>query len=671
MSVVKMQKFLLCGLESDREPLLKALQKNGQLHLKAQTPEDPSFRPPASAQEKSSCEKIAQNMLNALTVLDTYAPAKGGLLDSLKGRKPLTSGRWEERSALEAQAVEAAARIQGLQKELSEQTAREVRLQAALEPLVPWASLPVPLDYGGTKNCKAIIGALPGQWTADSVEQLLAQEAPEAESFTAEVISSEPSQTCLMVLALRSEADRLEDVLRRKGFARPAQAPEGVLPSEYRRDLEKQIARAREEQEATREELAACGGSRTLLQFCYDDNVLKAQRKDALGKALSTGRVIVFSGYLPAGSAEAVKKQLEDAFVCSMELSDASDDPEAPVLLKNNPFSEPTESVVLSYGAPHKGEVDPTLIMSFFYYFLFGLMLSDAGYGLVMAIGCFAVLRLFPKIGSGLKQMLKMFFWCGVSTTFWGVMFGSYFGDAIPVIADKFFHTTVTVPALWLVPLEEPMTLLIWCFAFGIVHLFVGLGIKGYMLLRDKQWLDFFAGVLCWYFLLIGLLLMLLPTDIYASIAGAAVPLPKAVSVLAVILAVIGALGIIFFTAHRRKNFGLRIAMGAYELYGATSWLSDILSYSRLLALGLATGVIATVFNQMAAMVVNTDTVFSTIVSVILFATIFLVGHVLNMAINLLGAYVHTNRLQYVEFFGKFYEGGGEEYAPLSAENTQ
>ena len=112
----------------------------------------------------------------------------------------------------------------------------------------------------------------------------------------------------------------------------------------------------------------------------------------------------------------------------------------------------------------------------------------------------------------------------------------------------------------------------------------------------------------------------------------------------------------------RRKGgrWGIRLALGAYDLYNVTGWLSDLLSYSRLLALGLATGVIASVVNQMGSMFGNS------VFGVLLFLAVFVVGHTFNLAINLLGAYVHTCRLQYVEFFGKFYEGGGKAFAPFA-----
>jgi V/A-type H+-transporting ATPase subunit I len=199
---------------------------------------------------------------------------------------------------------------------------------------------------------------------------------------------------------------------------------------------------------------------------------------------------------------------------------------------------------------------------------------------------------------------------------------------------------------------------------FGVIHLYVGLGLKGYMCIRDKRYTDFFCDVVLWYMLLTGLILMLLPTEMFASIAQMDIVFPPALSALAKWLSILGALGILLMSGRSSKNFGLRIALGAYDLYNISGWLSDVLSYSRLLALGLATGVIASVINQMGSM--GGKSIFG----VILFIVVFIFGHLFNLAINLLGAYVHTNRLQFVEFFGKFYEGGGRAFNPFK-ENTK
>ncbi|MEI3129785.1 MAG: V-type ATPase 116kDa subunit family protein [Oscillospiraceae bacterium] len=159
--------------------------------------------------------------------------------------------------------------------------------------------------------------------------------------------------------------------------------------------------------------------------------------------------------------------------------------------------------------------------------------------------------------------------------------------------------------------------------------------------------------------MLVGLIIMLLPTDLFYGISQMAFAFPRGSAQAGKIMAAAGAFGILLMSARDKKNPGLRLALGAYDLYGVTGWLSDVLSYSRLLALGLATGVIAQVVNQMGSMLgggPRRDRL----------CVIFIVGHTLNIGINLLGAYVHTCRLQYVEFFGKFYEGGGRAFHPSS-----
>ena len=355
---------------------------------------------------------------------------------------------------------------------------------------------------------------------------------------------------------------------------------------------------------------------------------------------------------------------LTGKYDCTVDIEELKEDEEAPVILKNNPFSSSMEGVVESYGLPTKGEIDPTTIMSFFYVFFFGMMLSDAAYGLIVAVVCGILVHKYPRMSVGMRKSLKLFFYCGISTVVWGVLFGGYFGNIVDIVSEKFFGTKMVVPALWFVPLDEPMKLLLFSLLFGVIHLFTGLAIKGYICIRDGKILDFFCDVVLWFMLLIGLILMLLPSSLFASIAQMTIVFPEALNTLAKVLAAAGAIGIVLMSGRSNKNPALRIALGAYDLYNITGWLSDVLSYSRLLALGLATGVIASVINQMGSMLPNN------VIGVVFFILIFLVGHAMNLAINLLGAYVHTNRLQFVEFFGKFYEGGGRPFNPFK-ENTK
>jgi V/A-type H+-transporting ATPase subunit I len=206
--------------------------------------------------------------------------------------------------------------------------------------------------------------------------------------------------------------------------------------------------------------------------------------------------------------------------------------------------------------------------------------------------------------------------------------------------------------------------MLVFSLLFGLIHLFGGLAMKGYMCLKKRDFVGFFADVIPWYMLIAGLIMMLMPTELFASIAQVTFNFSPALKNASYIITIVGAVVIILMSGRSHKNPVLRLALGLYDIYNLTGWLSDILSYSRLLALGLATGVIAQVVNQMGSMMGDG------IVGIIVFIIVFLVGHTFNLAINMLGAYVHTCRLQYVEFFGKFYEGGGVQFAPFR-ENTK
>ena len=198
---------------------------------------------------------------------------------------------------------------------------------------------------------------------------------------------------------------------------------------------------------------------------------------------------------------------------------------------------------------------------------------------------------------------------------------------------------------------------------FGLIHLFAGLGVKGYEYLKDHDVVGFLSDVIAWYLFIGGLVLMLIPTQIFASIAQTQITFPDWLNMAAKVMTIVGMVTIIFMSGRANKNWGIRVALGAYDIYGVTGWLSDVLSYSRLLALGLATGVIGSVINMMASM--NGKSV----IGVIIFIVVFIFGHTLNILINLLGAYVHTNRLQYVEFFGKFFDGGGKQFKPFKTIN--
>lgn len=658
MAIVQMQRINICALKKNRKAILERLQELGAMEIDIQLEDDSLGEKQDVASSRALFERRAQTADQALAILNIYVPEKKGMLDSLAGKPLVEKELFEKAAENQDQYMATASRIVTLDKQIAESKAAVLKVQNQVEALAPWLSLTVPVSYTGTQKTAVLIGTMPNPQDQQSILNLLAGAVPDVEAVDVELISTDKDFTYLAVICMKQDAGKVEEVLRTGGFSKPS-SPVQKIPEEYKKDLEAEIVKAQEQVKQLESELAECAVSRQDLELISDYYRTRAEKYRILGEIPQTASTFAISGYVPAAKADAIVKDLSEHYGAAAETEGIKEEEEPPVLLHNNRFSESVEGVLASFGLPAKGEIDPTFFTSIFYVFLFGLMLSDAAYGLIVSLACGIVLLKFPRMETNLRKSVQLFFWCGLSTLFWGVLFGGYFGDALDVISETFFGHKISIPALWFVPLNEPMRMLLYSMLFGVIHLFTGLALKGYMYIRDHKYMDFVCDVIFWYMLLLGLIGLLIPSSMFAGIAGKQIVFPAALNAAAKWSAILGAVGIVLFSGRSSKNPALRIALGAYDLYNITGWLSDVLSYSRLLALGLATGVIASVVNQMGSMGGKS------IGGVILFIIVFVIGHVFNMAINLLGAYVHTCRLQYVEFFGKFYEGGGKPFEPF------
>lgn len=663
MSVLQMQRISICAMKKDRKAILEELQRLGVMEIETSRMPSEGLEKMDTLEDRQKFEKQASILDQALDVLQEYAPEKTSMLSSLEGKKLVERKVYQDVVSNRESILDTAQHILLMKKKEAEAKAEIVKLLAQKEALLPWLSLSVPMDYEGTKKTKVFIGSIGSVMTQEEVMAKIAEAAPDLTACDVEIVSADKDQTCLTAVCLRTEADLLEEALRSAGFSRPAQTITEIPAKEVEK-IEKRISEVGKEIADFGKEIQDQAGHRENLKTLSDYYRTRAQRYEVLGQVPQTRNTFVISGYIAKKNAAKLAEKLDREYSLSVEIEDLPEEEEAPVLLENGKATRSVEGVLESFGLPAKGEVDPTKIMFVFYVFLFGLMLSDAAYGLIIFVACAVLLKKYPRMSDGMAKSLRMFMYCGISTLVWGILFGGYFGDVVNVVSRVFFGHEVGIPALWFVPLNDPMKLLIFSMLFGLIHLFTGLAIKGYMCLRDKRYMDFFCDVVLWFAFLIGLILMLLPSSLFYSISQMHIVFPAALETFSKVLAIAGAVGLLLMSGRSSKNPALRIALGAYDLYNITGWLSDVLSYSRLLALGLATGVIASVVNQMGSMAGKG--VFGAIVFII----VFIIGHIFNIAINLLGAYVHTNRLQYVEFFGKFYEGGGRAFNPFKA-NTK
>ena len=655
---VPMSRITIYGSKKDRKAVLEFLQRQQSVDISEPDAENEElgFSNMNTSDSRSEFMRERAAGEKALDILEKYAPEDKGLLSSFEGRKSLSAEEYYQYVDDIPEMMSISERITEAEEEIGEKHGRIVRHRAEIDELTPWLSLDVSLSETGTKSSTCIIGMFPEELTqAQILEKYYS--GSDAPPIYIEIVNTLPQQTCVFVMCGKKHAAECEKQLRTFGFSRMKTSYSGV-PSERTAEIKCEITALEAEIAALEKEIVSYAGARNSLKFMVDYYAMRTEKYGVLSKLSQRKRVFVITGYVPTAVAQSLTAVLEHKYNAAVEAEAANDD--APILLKNAYLTEPVEGVVKTFAMPAKQEIDPTGVMAFFYYVLFGMMLSDAAYGLIIFLGCLFALTKFKNMESDMKKTLRMFMYCGVSTMFWGVMFGSYFGDVVPTVSSTFFNKEITIPPVWFEPVNDPMKMLMFSFVIGIAHLFTGLGVRLYQCIKAKDYAAAFGDCIFWYMLVGGGILYLFRVDMFLSMAGLSAKLPQVWGTVAAVSAGIGTLGILLFTAPQNK-MGKRLAKGAYSLYGVTSWLSDILSYSRLLALGLATGVIATVFNKMGSMFGGG------IVGAIIFAIVFVVGHTLNLGINALGAYVHTNRLQFVEFFGKFFEGGGREFSPFAA----
>lgn len=665
MAVMQMRRVNICALHQDRKAILEKLQKNGWMEIDREQKDGDTFRRMDTVGARNQFQKELHQTERALEILGEYAPEEKVSFAGLRGKPVIEEDIYDFGAKKGESLLKVIDELIEKDKEIIDQKAIIQRLENQKEELAPWLSLTVPMSYKGTKKSDFFVGTISAELSERQIEEQLSLKVPECSLYSINVLYSSKDMTYLAVVVLKQESKALEDGLRKIGFSRPSSLI-NQTPKEYVDSVAPQIKEAEDKIAALTAEISTHKDLWFDLKVYADYCRLRVDKYEVLGTLPQTKNAFAITGYMPAIEAKRVQEFITDKFDAVVEVEEIGEEEDAPVVLKNGWFGSIGESTVTSYAFPGKGEIDPSTIMMVFYVIFFGLMLSDAAYGAILSIATGIALWKFPRMPQGIKSLVQLFFLCGFSTLFWGIMFGGYFGDAFDVIASTYLGIELNggavVPAAWFTPLNNPMRLLMFCLLFGLIHMFMGMFIKGYQKLKNKDYKGFVVECLGTVFFVLGLILMLLPTSLFESIAQMEFNFPAATGLIAKAMVIAGAVIIILFSSDA-KNPALRVLLGVYEIYNnITGWLSDTLSYSRLLALGLATGVIASVINQMGSMGGKS------VVGIIVFVIVFIFGHIFNMAINLLGAYVHTCRLQYVEFFNKFYDGGGRKFSPYFAD---
>lgn len=642
MAIVKMKRLRLIGMQSDREELLKRLQRMGCVELRQPEGEqtDPEWEKLSAPDTAALNEarEIGACLNTALETLNHFAPAKGGMFRE----RPAVTEREFFHDGAYAQARETAQAVNHAQRRIQSLTAERGKLQNQKASLTPWLTLDVPLDILSTKDVTVQFGTIPVSVEMDDVTAALSDAAPLAQLIPA---SRDADVQYVFILYHNSNGADAEAVLRACNFsAAPLKGWKGTALENSRR-LDGELARVDAEQKKEEDTIRACAEHRELLERCADRAAQEICRQEGKELLRETKQTFYLTGWLPAESVEELGKVLAP-FSCAWETAEPTEEeiPEVPVKLKNNWFSSPLNMVTNMYVMPAYDGLDPNPLMAPFFILFFGLMMADMGYGIWMLLGGWFLLKKLKARGT-MKDMGGLLVLCGISTFIFGALTGGFFGDFIPQLLKIINpESTFELPYLFS-PLTDTLAILIGSLVLGVLQIITGMIISVVKKCKDGAVADAIWEEGTWFVILGGGALAVLGIG---NVAGYPVLL-----LLGLVMLVIG-------SGRNAKGFGKVTALIGAVYNGVTGYFSDILSYARLMALMLAGAVIAQVFNTLGSVTGN----------VVTFVIISFIGNLLNFALNLLGCYVHDLRLQCLEFFNRFYKEGGRAFQPLAV-NTK
>lgn len=442
MAKLKMKKIELIALLTDSKKIIELLQRKGIVEICSNT-DDELFKTNVTS-VVSSFEKFKVTAIQALEILDRYAPEKKALADMLNGRTEVDKHDFGK-GAMELETIMNSAReIVRCNRSIIDFENTISQLDVKCDTLREWINLDVPLNFKGTASTSAFIGSVPFMISADEIESKFPS------GCSAEVISSSKEQTNIFVMLSKDSEEEASEVLRSMSFI-PISIKENMIPKELLRSYNMEKEKLEKSIEQLKKKIIQLAENRQKLKFAVDYLQMRKDKYEALNDLGFTEKTFVLTGYIPEKYTLSLQKEIESKFTALITYSEPENGEDVPVLLENSGFSAPVEGITKMYALPSEKDVDPTPVMSFFYYLFFGMMLSDAGYGLLMLIGTTIALKKF-KLETSMRKTLTMFRNCGISTIIWGALFGSWFGDIVQVVGREFFHKEIGSIALWFQP---------------------------------------------------------------------------------------------------------------------------------------------------------------------------------------------------------------------------
>jgi V/A-type H+-transporting ATPase subunit I len=629
MAIAEVQKVQILAHSGMKRDVLSSLQKEGILQIEKVDSENLGLTSPSA--EISHLDHLLHRLSNALGFLSQWD--EGGFTKKLVSQKPQIL-RQEIDTFLKVDYDKLLDKIENIEKRKNDTLSHIRFLEKEEEILSPLMCLNLPIKLvSATESTEVILGSMP----LPSFKELSGKNE---EALWIHILSEGKRTVYLLMGFLKAEREHFEQLFKQLGFF-PIYFTESMLERAVSQDTVKDLAEKLKQEksecfdklEALEREGKEMAAYREQLMRSYD--VLFNEREKLLSSRYlgDTERAFFLEGWIKTQDILKLEAKLQpysELIQCYFRPPLKNED--TPIVLENPRVGKPFELITKLYGLPQRGTIDPTLALAPFFFLFVGLAVSEAGYGLLVALLSFLFLR-FAKPKGGLKQFLTLLSILGIATVIMGTLVGGWFGFPIKQL-------------MVLDPLKDPVSFLILSLGLGFVQVYFGTFLNMLSEIKNKNYLQAF-------FVQGGWLVLLPSLVVYALTKHSAWG----------ILTLVGASGIVFFASPSRNPFA-RFFGGLYSLYDISRYLADVLSYSRLLALGLATSVIAMVVNTLCETALEIPWL-----GWLFAALIFVGGHLFNLGISFLGGFVHSMRLQFVEFFSKFFHSGGKPFKPFELES--
>ena len=630
MSVAGVQKVHIVAHAGLQRSFINSLQEEGLLQIEKTDIETLELSTPSA--EVTDVEHLLHRLSHALDYLSRWE--EKGMAEKLFAPKPQVN-KQEREKLLDQDFTPLLDQVEACEKEINDIDSHLRFLEKEEEFLRSLQNLELPLkSVADTDTTEVVIGFMP----LISFNEL--KEETKDEALWTHVISRGKRNVHVLVIYLKSQKEYYRQILKDKNL-NPLYFTETMLEKagdkgdvkfviQALSDEKDRAERKRMQQESKGKALAS---SREQLMRAHDVLLNEREKRLSSRNLGKTTSAFLLEGWIKSRDIPRLESKImpfSDLVQCYFRPPLPEED--APVILENPKIGKPFEIITKLYGLPQRGTLDPTLYLAPFFFLFVGLTVSEAGYGLLVALSSFLFLK-FAKPRGGLRQFLTLMAILGVATVILGTLVGGWFGFPIRKL-------------MILDPLQDPVSFLILSLALGFIQVWFGTFINMISGIKNKDFIQAIFVQGGWLILLPSLVLYALMKQ---SLWG--------------FLALGGAAGIVLFASPSRNPIA-RLFGGLYSLYDISRYLADVLSYSRLLALGLATSVIAMVVNTLCQTALGIPWV-----GWLFAALIFVGGHLFNLGISFLGGFVHSMRLQFVEFFSKFFKSGGKPFKPFALES--